>query len=148
MYYRYRNCDTCRLNRPAKSSHCGVCGHCVRGWDHHCIAIDNCVGRRNFRSFVMYLMVSSFWAFQLIFLATANALALYPTRWYFIVGAIGCFICSAVVSGLSTREINGRMVFIGLMFLLGSALAYIQLYSVKDDSPPKVINLCLSMIEI
>jgi len=62
-YYKYRNCDTCKLNRPAKASHCNVCGHCVRGWDHHCIAIANCVGRRNFRSFVLYLMVSSFWAF-------------------------------------------------------------------------------------
>ena len=58
LYYRHRQCETCLLSRPPKASHCGICGHCVHGWDHHCVALNNCVGRRNFRAFVAFLIIS------------------------------------------------------------------------------------------
>ena len=48
--------------RPPKASHCGQCGHCVQGWDHHCIALNNCVGTRNIRGFVTFLLVSFLFA--------------------------------------------------------------------------------------
>ena len=44
--------------RVPKSSHCNACGHCVLGWDHHCDLLNNCVGRRNIRSFVLFLLFS------------------------------------------------------------------------------------------
>ena len=65
-YYKPRNCDTCRHIRPAKASHCGMCGHCVHGWDHHCVALNNCVGRRNIRSFVGFLIVSTVFSAMVI----------------------------------------------------------------------------------
>ena len=64
-YYHFRNCPTCLLTRTPKSSHCGQCGHCVQGWDHHCVALNNCVGARNIRSFVTFLIVSSTFALLL-----------------------------------------------------------------------------------
>jgi len=67
-----RNCQTCKLTRPAKGSHCNICGHCVHGFDHHCAALNNCVGRRTIRSFVSFLLFSSAFASLL----TANCLIL------------------------------------------------------------------------
>ena len=58
MYYQFRGCETCNLTRTPKASHCNQCGHCVQGWDHHCMALNNCVGIRNFRAFVTFLVVS------------------------------------------------------------------------------------------
>jgi len=49
-------CSTCRVRRPLGCSHCRFCDTCTLGFDHHCFWIDNCVGARNHRSFVVFLV--------------------------------------------------------------------------------------------
>lgn len=49
--------DDCDLQQPMRSKHCQTCQHCVRRYDHHCPWIENCVGERNHRWFVLYLAV-------------------------------------------------------------------------------------------
>ena len=41
--------------RPAKSSHCDVCNNCVENWDHHCLMLNNCIGKRNIRYFIYFI---------------------------------------------------------------------------------------------
>lgn len=43
--------------QPMRSKHCQTCQHCVRRYDHHCPWIENCVGEKNHRWFVLYLLV-------------------------------------------------------------------------------------------
>uniref|UniRef100_A0A087YLM0 Palmitoyltransferase n=1 Tax=Poecilia formosa TaxID=48698 RepID=A0A087YLM0_POEFO len=50
-----RRCSRCLLQQPMRSKHCQTCQHCVRRYDHHCPWIENCVGERNHRWFVLYL---------------------------------------------------------------------------------------------
>ncbi|WRT66402.1 uncharacterized protein IL334_003358 [Kwoniella shivajii] len=49
-------CDTCRSYRPPRSSHCRLCGNCVDGIDHHCSYLHQCVGKRNYFSFLVLLV--------------------------------------------------------------------------------------------
>ena len=35
--------------RTAKAKHCRICDKCVRDFDHHCIWLNNCIGKRNYR---------------------------------------------------------------------------------------------------
>nr|XP_020450736.1 probable palmitoyltransferase ZDHHC12 isoform X2 [Monopterus albus] len=53
---RLRRCGYCLL-QPMRAKHCQTCKHCVRRFDHHCPWIENCVGERNHRWFIVYLVV-------------------------------------------------------------------------------------------
>lgn len=44
-------CLKCETHVGFRSKHCGVCGRCTAEFDHHCIWLNNCVGRRNYRWF-------------------------------------------------------------------------------------------------
>lgn len=45
-------CRTCHLPKPARSKHCSICKSCIQKADHHCIWINNCVGRNNYGYFL------------------------------------------------------------------------------------------------
>ena len=54
--YIERKCLTCQIMRPPGASHCRICDNCVFDFDHHCVFISNCVGKRNHRYFVLFLV--------------------------------------------------------------------------------------------
>ncbi|PAA70604.1 hypothetical protein BOX15_Mlig012030g1 [Macrostomum lignano] len=53
--FKLKFCQTCKLWRPPRASHCSTCDNCVDRFDHHCPWVGNCVGRRNYRYFYLFL---------------------------------------------------------------------------------------------
>lgn len=49
-------CTRCETFRPPRAHHCRICQRCIRRMDHHCPWINNCVGERNQKYFIQFLI--------------------------------------------------------------------------------------------
>ncbi|RWR76597.1 S-acyltransferase 17 [Cinnamomum micranthum f. kanehirae] len=56
IIYTEKECYTCKIPRPARSKHCRVCDRCVARFDHHCGWMNNCIGEKNTRYFMAFLL--------------------------------------------------------------------------------------------
>lgn len=48
-------CPICDCEVKLRSKHCKTCERCVDGFDHHCRWLNNCIGRRNYATFILLM---------------------------------------------------------------------------------------------
>lgn len=66
---RLKFCRSCNIFRPPRTSHCKTCNRCVVGYDHHCSLLGTCIGKNNYRPFLVFLASGSgfiIWIFYTI----------------------------------------------------------------------------------
>nr|CAG8487450.1 11615_t:CDS:10 [Entrophospora candida] len=86
---RLKYCETCKIYRPPRCSHCRQCDNCVENEDHHCIWLNNCIGQRNYRTFFT-------------FIATSTLLCGFFLMW--TVGGLTCYHGYLISQNLTTHE--------------------------------------------
>nr|AQY17496.1 putative protein S-acyltransferase 17 [Liriodendron chinense] len=56
IIFTEKECSTCKIPRPARSKHCRICDRCFARFDHHCGWMNNCIGEKNIRYFMAFLL--------------------------------------------------------------------------------------------
>lgn len=108
MFHRSNKCPTCKLMKPARSKHCGVCGSCIQRLDHHCVWVNNCIGALNIRYFLLYLLSLTL---------TAASLAAVITAFLLQVVLLSHMMTAAYVDGEGREEIASLAFVVQHLFL-------------------------------
>ena len=119
--FKINFCNTCFCFRPPRTSHCSLCDNCVERFDHHCLWLGTCIGKRNYKFF-----------YALIFLLNISG----------IIQIVYCFIILVLECKKENKEINNLIlflvsfeilynvlflvIFLGKLFILHTYLVFIS----------------------
>ncbi|CAA9988234.1 palmitoyltransferase DHHC3, putative [Plasmodium knowlesi strain H] len=131
-------CDICGFVEP-QSKHCKVCNKCVSVFDHHCMWVNNCIGKKNYRYFVGLLSALTVFncvvfLFCIVFFAVSIKHDLIKDRWKYLYGSYNDILFYLLLCSLFVLN---AVVFVLVIQLFG---LHIFLISKKMTTYEYIVN--------
>ena len=142
-----RNCAICSIRRPKKCQHCFFCDNCIEEFDHHSQYVSNCIGKRNKKNFLFFIMFSFIFLiqiyiltfFQFIFsfkLYKDNILEIYNSIYLSII-ILGIIIALLLSNLFFHFDYNGYLTYASY---LANIVFIISFYLNKSKDLPRFIS--------
>lgn len=113
-----RYCEICDQPKPPRTHHCRKCKICIHRMDHHCIWINNCVGYKNHKYFLLFLT----------YLIITGCISLYPSIY-----AIACSFNSKELKVMDTVLIGIVCLECVFFIVIASMLLKDQIYNLMGN---------------
>ncbi|KAL1139787.1 hypothetical protein AAG570_006764 [Ranatra chinensis] len=115
-------CTRCETYRPPRAHHCRICKRCIRRMDHHCPWINNCVGERNQKYFIQFLVY--------VGVLSTYAIVLVVVSW-----VRPCLDCSTEITVKQSRILHCIILVMesSLFGIFVMAILYDQLEAIAND---------------
>uniref|UniRef100_A0A4W2FFN7 Palmitoyltransferase n=1 Tax=Bos indicus x Bos taurus TaxID=30522 RepID=A0A4W2FFN7_BOBOX len=89
-------CPKCCCIKPERAHHCSICKRCIRKMDHHCPWVNNCVGEKNQRFFVLFTMYIALASVHALVLCGLQFIACVRGQWTGRPGGVASLARAAV----------------------------------------------------
>uniref|UniRef100_A0A2K6S2R2 Palmitoyltransferase n=1 Tax=Saimiri boliviensis boliviensis TaxID=39432 RepID=A0A2K6S2R2_SAIBB len=87
-------CPKCCCIKPERAHHCSICKRCIRKMDHHCPWVNNCVGEKNQRFFVLFTMYIALSSVHALILCGLQFISCVRGQWTVMFGTQIHSICN------------------------------------------------------
>jgi hypothetical protein len=78
------NCTICRHSKPIRTHHCRKCNKCVLKMDHHCPWVGHCIGKKNYKYYVLFLSYTVLSLCDAVFASIQILYSSFQTKNYFL----------------------------------------------------------------
>lgn len=130
-------CHLCNIYTSSKNTkHCSICNKCVDQFDHHCKWLNNCIGQRNYTSFIASVTTALFISLLTTCLSFTDIILFFVYPQKLSPSAQDFINCTSLINNSteycrrSTLFLVGLIIFCGIAFAIGCALVHLCCFHV------------------